>query len=91
MPAQVRYDDGMVAGEFSRQGRPHIAGFAVAMEENDCRALPTDPHINVRTLGPHDLRAEVCREWLNLRGGGQRQRKDTQSRERNPQHLASPR
>src|SRR5215472_17061544 len=48
-PAQVRHDDEMIAYEVGGKRRPHITGFAEAVQQNDSRTGATDTHIDLRS------------------------------------------
>src|SRR4051794_32671616 len=56
-PAQIRRDHCSAVGEVRRKRHPHVAGFAVAVEQQDSRPLAADSHmeggsIRLDFLGP---------------------------------------
>jgi hypothetical protein len=72
--APVGHHHGMVPGERRRQGRPHVAGGAEAVEQHDRRPMTAGPEMNRRPVIRRDLlRLEVARKRLDLRGRGPRQ------------------
>ena len=68
--AQVGGDNRVVVGKLRRQGCPHVAGLAIAVQQDDRRSLAADPHIQGRAirlnvLGPEPSgkRLHVTRGW----------------------------
>ena len=70
--AQVRDDDDVPGCQFGRERRPHVAGLAIAVEQQDGRPLAPDAHMKGRAVGRDLLRAEAGRERRHLRSGGER-------------------
>jgi hypothetical protein len=64
----------VVPRERRRQGRPHVAGVAEAVEQHDRRPLSAGPEMNRRPVVRHDLlRAKVAGKRHDLRGRGPRE------------------
>jgi hypothetical protein len=64
----------MVPRERRRQGRPHVAGVAEAVEQHDRRPMTAGPEMNRCPVIRRDLQCvEVARKRLDLRGRGPRQ------------------
>jgi hypothetical protein len=43
--AKIRYDDGAAVREILRKRNPHIAGLAVAVQQNDGRSRTSDADV----------------------------------------------
>ena len=65
--AQVRHHDGMVAREILGHRRPHVAGLAIAVQQDDRRTLAADANMDRGAVGLDLLRLEAGRERLHLR------------------------
>ena len=65
-PAQVGHDHGMVAGEFRREGNPHVTGLAVTVEKDCRRSLAADPHMQSRAVRQNVLSPEFRRKRPHL-------------------------
>jgi hypothetical protein len=59
---EVGHHDGMIASKVDRQGRPHVARLAIAMQQDDGRAASADAHMEGGAVGGYVLRAEFWRE-----------------------------
>jgi hypothetical protein len=68
----------MVTDKFLGQGRPHIAGFAVAVQKNHSRARASDANMNRSAVGCDLLGSEFGGE-LDLRSGWQRDGRSSES------------
>jgi hypothetical protein len=55
----------MVVGKLGRQGRPHVAGLTVAVEQDHRRTLATGPDVEGRALRLDRLSAEPGGKWLH--------------------------
>jgi hypothetical protein len=62
--AQIGHDHRVIARKVRRQRRPHVAGFTIAMQQNDSRPAPADTHMQ---------RGGVGGDILNLAGRRERQ------------------
>src|SRR5471032_2561127 len=57
--AQVGYHDRVVARQFGRHRRPHVAGVAEAVYQHDGRAAAADAHVDGGAVAGHFLRVEA--------------------------------
>jgi len=48
---QVRRDDRVIAHQFRRERRPHVARIAIAVQQHDRRAGAADPDMDRRAVG----------------------------------------
>ena len=68
MPAQVRHDDGVIARKIGRHRRPHVAGLAIAVQQDDSRPAAAGAHMDRGAVGRDVLRAEPRRKREVVQG-----------------------
>jgi hypothetical protein len=79
----------MITDKILGQRRPHVAGFAIAVQQNHGRARAADADMDRRAVGCDLLRPDFGRE-LALRSGRQRDGRGSESHDYEPEHLSSP-
>jgi hypothetical protein len=89
--AQVRHHHGVVPREIRRQGRPHVASVAEAVEQHDRWPLLAGPEMNHHRVIRRDrLPLEVARERCDLRGCAPREGESCKGPDQNFEHGSSP-
>ena len=63
--AQVGCDHGVIWGELGCERRPHVAGLAIAVQQQDRRPLAADAHVEGRAVGRDLLGPEARRVGFN--------------------------
>ena len=66
--AQVGHNHHMIGHQPGRDRRPHVAGIAEAVQQDNRRPLTTDTNIELSAIGLDGLGLE--RGWKRLDGGG---------------------
>lgn len=88
-PAQIGHHHRVIPHQIGRHRRPHVAGLAIAVQQDDRRALPTDADMDGGAVGGDLLRLEGARKVRNLRDRGGREGEGAQ-RQGDFQHDPSP-
>ena len=68
--AKIRRDDRVILHEHRGERRPHVAGIAEAVQQEDGRTLAADAHVQRRAVGRDLFGAEAIGKRLDVRGGG---------------------
>src|SRR5262249_43852835 len=63
--SEVRHDHGVIAYQLRGKRRPHVAGLAIAVQQDDRGARAADAHIDLRSIGEDVHSSEARRVRLH--------------------------